>query len=92
MPTAIFLVCGTLASSTLLYRSQVADWLEPARSLVKPVAEGLFAGTLLFKNYRLVEGLGMRIFAASIKVGEGDYRDWDAIRAWADSIRPLLTR
>ncbi len=92
MPTAIFLVCGTLASSTSPYRSQVADWLEPARSLVRPVAEGLFAGALLFKNYRLVEGLGMRAFAASIKVAEGDYRDWDAIRAWADSIRPLLTR
>ncbi len=92
MPTAIFLVCMTLASSTSQYRSQVADWLEPARSLVKPVAEGLFAGTLLYKNYRLVEGLGMRVFAASLKLGEGDCRDWGAIRAWADDIRPLLLR
>jgi menaquinone-dependent protoporphyrinogen oxidase len=90
MPTAVFLVCMMLASTTTPYRSQVADWLQPVRSLVTPVAEGLFAGALLYKNYRLLEGLGMRIFAASIKVGEGDYRDWDAIRAWADSTRPLL--
>jgi menaquinone-dependent protoporphyrinogen oxidase len=92
MPTAIFLVCLTLASSTVSYRNQVADWLQPVRALVHPVAEGLFAGALLRKNYRLTEWLGMRIFATSIKVEPGDYRDWDAIRAWANSTRPLLSR
>ncbi|MHB0856160.1 MAG: flavodoxin domain-containing protein [Anaerolineae bacterium] len=90
MPTATFLVCGMLASTTTPYRNQVADWLQPVRSLVKPVAEGCFAGAILFKNYGLFEGLGMRIFAATIKVKGGDYRDWDAIRAWAESTRPLL--
>jgi menaquinone-dependent protoporphyrinogen oxidase len=90
VPTAIFLVCGTLASTTSPYRAQVADWLQPARALVRPVAEGLFAGAILYKNYRLLDRLGMRIFAASIKVGEGDYRDWEAIRVWAESTRPLL--
>ncbi len=90
MPTAAFLVCGMLASTTTPYRDQVADWLEPVRALVRPVAEGLFAGAILFKNYRFMEGLGMRIFAATIKVSEGDYRDWDAIRAWAGTTRPLL--
>ncbi len=90
MPTAIFLVCLTLASTTSPYRSQVADWQQPVRALVKPMAEGLFAGALSYKNYRLMDGLGMRIFGATIKVGEGDYRDWAAIRAWAESARPLL--
>ncbi len=90
MPTGIFLVCMTLASTTSPYRDRVADWLQPVRALVKPVAEGLFAGTLLYKNYGLVEGLGMRIFGATIRVAEGDYRDWAAIRAWAESARPLL--
>jgi hypothetical protein len=32
----------------------------------------------------------MRIFAATIKVSEGDYRHWAAIRAWAEGTRPLL--
>lgn len=61
-------------------------------ALVRPVAEGLFAGAILFKNYRFLDSLGMRIFAAAIKVNEGDYRDWPAIDAWADSTRPLLLR
>jgi hypothetical protein len=32
-------------------------------------------------------------FRVSIATGvwsEGDHRDWNAIRAWADSLRPLL--
>ncbi len=92
VPTALFLVCGTLASTTAPLRGNVADWLQPVRAFVRPVAEGLFAGAMLYKNYRLVEGLCMRIFAATIKVSEGDYRDWDAIRAWAGTIRPLLVK
>jgi len=90
MPAAIFLVCGMLASTTTPYRSQVADWLQPVRARVNPVAEGLFAGAILYKNYKFLEGLGMRVFAATIKVQEGDYRDWEAIRAWAGGLRPLL--
>ncbi len=92
MPTAVFLVCGMLGSPTTPYRSQVAGWLAPVRALVRPVAEGLFAGAILYKNYRFFEGLGMRIFVATIKAQEGDYRDWPAIRAWADSTRPLLLK
>lgn len=93
MPTAIFLVCLTLAKDSEEYRRQVPTWLEPARTLVRPVAEGVFAGALWFKNHPFItEGLGMRIFAATLGVGEGDYRNWKAIRAWADSARPLLLR
>jgi len=33
------------------------------------------------------------MFRLSVLFGvwsEGDHRDWDAIRAWAESLRPLL--
>ena len=90
LPTACFLVCLMLATGTEDNRRLVATFLEPERKLVKPVAEGRFAGYLWYDKYSFVERLGMRIFARTQKLAEGDYRDWDAIRAWADSIRPLL--
>ena len=85
IPTAYFLVCLMLAVGTEENRRLVATYLEPERRMVAPVAEGRFAGYLFFDRFSLLQGLGMRIFARSQKLVEGDYRDWDAVRAWADS-------
>jgi len=90
MPTAYFLVCMMMAKDTEKNRRFVATFLEPVRALVKPVAEGRFAGALWPKKYPLIKGLGLHVFGAYLRLGEGDYRNWGAIRAWADSIRPLL--
>lgn len=61
------------------------------RALVRPVSEGLFAGALDTKTIR---SFGDRLkFRLSVMMGvwsEGDHRDWNAIRAWATSLRPLL--
>lgn len=90
-PFAAFLVCMTLAMPKGDYREHVASWLEPVRSLVKPVSEGLFAGMLDVKK---VPSLGDRLkFRMSVAMGvwaEGDHRDWEAIRNWAESLRSLL--
>lgn len=85
IPTAYFLVCLMLAVGKDEYRRLVATYLEPEREMVAPVAEGRFAGYLFFDRFSLLQGLGMRIFARTQKLAEGDYRDWDAVRAWADS-------
>ena len=91
-PFAVFLVCMTLAMpNAAQYGAFVADFLQPVRALVKPVSEGLFAGTL---DISKVPSLGDRIkFRLSVLFGvwsEGDHRDWNAIRDWAHSTRPLL--
>ena len=91
-PFAAFLVCMTRAMpSADKYRQGVAAWLEPVRALVKPVSEGLFAGAL---DISKIPSLGDRLkFRLSVIFGvwsEGDHRDWNAICAWAESIRPLL--
>ena len=90
-PFAAFLVCMTLAMKKGDYRQQVAEWLNPVRSLVRPVSVGLFAGTL---DTRLIKSFGDRMkFRLSVMMGvwsEGDHRDWKAIHAWAESLRPLL--
>ena len=90
-PFAAFLVCMTLTMSNDEFRQGVPDDLKPVRALVKPVSEGLFAGALDFSKLRLIpDGLILRGIVASGAWSEGDHRDWDAIRAWAIGLRPLL--
>ena len=90
-PFAAFLVCMTLAMPKKDYREYVATWLEPVRALVKPVSEGLFAGAL---DISKVPSFGDRLkFRLSVAMGvwsEGDHRDWEAIRLWAEGLHPLL--
>jgi menaquinone-dependent protoporphyrinogen oxidase len=91
-PFAAFLVCMTLAMPGAdKYRQGVADWLAPVRALVRPVSEGLFAGALdIGKVPSFRDRLKFRLSVAFGVWSEGDHRDWNAIRAWADSLRPLL--
>ena len=90
-PFAAFLVCMTMAMSKPEYRKYVGNWMEPVRALVPPLSEGLFAGGL---DVRKVPSLGDRIkFRISVMTGvwkEGDHRDWEAIRQWAEGLRRLL--
>jgi menaquinone-dependent protoporphyrinogen oxidase len=93
-PFAAFLVCMTLAMPGAdKYREHVATWLEPVRTLVKPVSEGLFAGVL---DIRKIPSFGDRLkFRLSVAFGvwsEGDHRDWNAIRAWANELPFTLQR
>lgn len=37
-------------------------------------------------------GLGERIISKAVKAPEGDFRDWDAIRAWARAIAQQLAQ
>ncbi len=93
-PFAAFLVCMTLAMPGAdKYRAGVAEWLAPVRALAKPVSEGLFPGIL---DISRVPSLGDKLkFRLSVLIGvwsEGDHRDWNAVRAWTESLRPLLIR
>lgn len=91
-PFAAFMVCMTLAMPNgEKYRPMVAEWMQPVRSLVRPVSEGQFAGVL---DISKIPSFGDRLkFRFSVAVGvwkEGDHRDWNAIRTWAASLKPLL--
>ena len=91
-PFATFTVCITLAmSNSDPYRQAVAGWIQPVRSQVKPVSEGLFAGILDFSklpfNWDTVK---LRAVVALGIFPRDDRRDWKAIHDWAESIHPLL--
>ena len=92
-PFAAFLVCMTLAMKKGDYRDEVRAWLQPVRALAPPVSEGLFAGALdLSKVPSWRDRLMFRISVAMGVWSEGDHRDWEAIRAWAESLGPLLVK
>ncbi len=91
LPCATFTVCMTLAMRNPQYHKVVSEWVRPVRDLVKPVSEGLFAGVLdLAKVPSRADRLKFRISVAMGVWSEGDHRDWTAIRAWAEGLRPLL--
>jgi menaquinone-dependent protoporphyrinogen oxidase len=89
---AEFTVCITLAMSNgERYRQAVSDWVAPVRAQVKPLSEGLFAGMLDFSKLPFNwDTLVLRLTVALGIFPRGDHRDWNAIRTWAESIRPLL--
>jgi menaquinone-dependent protoporphyrinogen oxidase len=90
---AIFTVCITLAmSNSDQYRSAVAGWVSPVRALVKPLSEGLFAGMLDFKKLPFNwDTLKLRATVALGIFPRGDHRDWKAIDAWAERLKPFLS-
>jgi menaquinone-dependent protoporphyrinogen oxidase len=93
-PFAAFLVCMTLAMKNgEQYRSHVATWLDPVSALVRPVSKGLFAGGLdIRKVPTFKDRLGFRMSVLFGVWKEGDHRDWNAIRAWAGQLMPLLSK
>lgn len=92
MPLAIFCVSGMLANDSAATRRRAAGWLASLRALAvaPPVSEAAFAGELAVYKYRLLSGLGIRGMAFLLHKAPGDYRDWVAIRAWADDLATRL--
>ena len=91
-PFVMFTVCITLAmSDSEQYRSAVAGWVAPVRAIVRPLSEGLFAGMLDFSKLPVnLDTLKLRATVASGIFPRGDRRDWNAIRAWAESLKPVI--
>ena len=91
-PFAMFTVCITMAMKNAEnYRSGVMGWIAPVRAMVKPLSEGLFAGMLDFSKLPVNwDTLMLRLTVAFGIFPRGDHRDWNAIRAWAENLKPIL--
>lgn len=94
MPVAYFLTCLTMCRPTEENRGEARTFLDPLRDAVpevQPVDIGLFAGVLDYSKLSLPMRVVMKQKMKSDGVAEGDYRDWDAIRSWAEGLRsPLM--
>jgi menaquinone-dependent protoporphyrinogen oxidase len=82
VPVAYFLVCMTLSQPTEKNRAEVLSYMDPILKAVpeiRPVGIGTFAGALDYNN---LSWLNKKIMKSKGSP-EGDFRDWNAIRAWA---------
>jgi menaquinone-dependent protoporphyrinogen oxidase len=91
-PFAMYTVCITLAMvNGEQYRRGVMEWTAPVRAIVPPLSEGLFPGMIDFKKLPFNwETLKLRATVAMGIFPRGDHRDWNAVRAWAESLKPML--
>lgn len=90
---AYFLTCLTLYKSNDVTRRRARSYLDPvfdAVPQVKPVDIGLFAGVLDYSKLSFVVRRVMKSKMKKKGVPQGDHRNWDAIRTWAESLSPKL--
>lgn len=90
MPVAYFAVSMTMKDDTPANRRTVLAYLEAVRAaapLVQPVDIGLFAGRMRYRN---LPPLARLLFWARAHLPSGDFRNREAIRAWATLVRPAL--
>jgi len=92
VPVAYFLVCMTLSQPTEKKQAEALPYMDPILKAVpeiKPVGIGTFAGALDYNN---LSWLNKKILKSK-GTPEGDFRDWNAIRAWVrDPVLAKLVR
>jgi len=86
IPTAYFLVSGLLRDDTPGMRRKVLAFLDPVRTILEPTSIGLFAGKM---DYSKMDWLD-RSIAEAVSSSEGDWRNWEAIRGWAQDLQTNL--
>ena len=77
-----FTVCMTMQQDTPENRARAQGITTAARAIREPVAEGFFGGRMDFSKLSFMEQTILR----AKKMPEGDFRDWDGIRAWGKQI------
>jgi menaquinone-dependent protoporphyrinogen oxidase len=81
--TAFFITCLAMKDDTEENREIAFSYLNQLRALVKPGREAFFAGKVDYSKMNFIEVFVMKNI---IKAAEGDYRNWDAIREWAQQV------
>lgn len=89
-PHVLFVNCTYLKEDTEEIRNKVMElWVNPMLEKfpeIKPLNIGLFGGKILFSELYPVEYFLMKL----MKYEDGDFRDYDKIGAWAESMTETL--
>jgi len=86
LPVAFFVTCVTLTNNTVENRRTVDAYLDPVRAILRPVSVGLFAGAMDRSKLSFID----RLMVKAAKTPEGDFRKWDDIHLWGESLQGIL--
>ncbi len=86
IPTAYFVVSGFLREDSPEMRQKALAYLDPVRTMLEPISIGLFAGKMDYSKMNWFD----RSIAEAVSSSAGDWRDWQAIRSWAQDLSRLL--
>ena len=86
LPTACFCTSLRLRDDSPEMRESVLTSMDGIIKQLEPVTIGTFAG---FLDYSKLSAI-MRLQAETKKLPEGDFRNWDKIREWANQIPEAL--
>ncbi len=86
VPLAYFAACLAPTATEESERKQAETYLDALKAIVRPAAEVVLAGKMDPKKLSFLFKLMMQ----SMKIQEGDFRDWETIKAWAQEIEPVL--
>ena len=85
-PLALFTACNKAKDTSLTAQAEMAAYAKAARAIVESQTHRFFAGKIDFKTLSFFEKVVVKVIGSP----EGDFRDWAAIGAWAQSLVPLF--
>jgi menaquinone-dependent protoporphyrinogen oxidase len=88
-PVAYFIQCDLLREDTPANRQIALGYVLPLRELHEPVNVGLFAGR---RDFSAVHPLLKWVLMHVLRLAEGDWRDWEQMKAWAGTVAGQLVR
>ncbi|MFC1579314.1 flavodoxin domain-containing protein [Thermodesulfobacteriota bacterium] len=89
MPVAYFLTCLAMAKQAPGARDTARSYMETVLKDVpdvKPVETGFFAGVLDYQKMNFIMRAVMKSKMKDKGITAGDYRDWNRIRSWSESV------
>ncbi len=86
LPTAIFGLSMMLAEPTEENRKSVISILNQLRFEMRPIGMGAFGGVREEKNLPFI----LKWTAKRSKIPTGDFRDWEAMKEWAEHVATLI--
>ena len=93
VPVSFFFTCLALSQQSKKTRLKALTYSNKLHSLfpqLKPISVGQFAGVLNYSKMSFLYRILFKAIMPILGVEEGDYRNWDTIKDWAENVHSKL--